>query len=301
MTEINTATTATLPQPRLRLAFEKAKPKFTPLIQSDLLPMNFDPLLAVSTGRGALKQIMKHREAILALPGFNAEHLEQLETYALAAQYTQTTLLAADTPPERFAELVADATALRQRLLNDATALAQRGLIGDGPLQALKGPIGFRNIASDLGTLSILLRAASVRIAGKTCVTDAELDQAEVYSDEVIADVGERAIAPAVIAEVALERQKAFTLFLTTYDQVRRAVSYIRWNEDDVDTIAPSLFSGRKAKKTSSDVAAPQTGATPATTTNATPVAAAPTAGTPAITPVAKPGVGLPGADPFGN
>ncbi|HEY5957671.1 MAG TPA: hypothetical protein VIV60_14000 [Polyangiaceae bacterium] len=38
-----------------------------------------------------------------------------------------------------------------------------------------------------------------------------------------------------------LERQRAFTYFLTTYDHVRRAVQFVRWRAGDADDIVPSL------------------------------------------------------------
>jgi hypothetical protein len=53
-------------------------------------------------------------------------------------------------------------------------------------------------------------------------------------------------------AAVAL-RQRAFTLFATTYDEVRRAVSYLRWHDGDGDDIAPSLFACRGGPGTATD------------------------------------------------
>jgi len=32
---------------------------------------------------------------------------------------------------------------------------------------------------------------------------------------------------------------------VNAYDHVRRIISFLRWNEDDVDQIAPSLYAGR--------------------------------------------------------
>ena len=240
---------------------------------------------------------MKLRDQIVALPGFQPKFLEQFETYALAAHYTQTLLLAASSPPEQFQELITETAALRETLFNDATAHAKRGLISSKPLESLKGPNGFRNIASDVMTLSIVLRAAWPKLVGKTSVTEAELDRAEVLSDQVICDLGLREQAPATIAEVALDRQKAFTLFMTAYDQLRRAVAYLRWNEGDADDIAPSLYSGRKKKAASSEVV-PQTAPTePTTQASSTATTATTQTTTPATAPKAT--VGLPGADPF--
>ncbi len=74
-------------------------------------------------------------------------------------------------------------------------------------------------------------------------------------------------------------RQRAYTVLSNAYDDVRRAISFLRWKEDDLEDIAPSLFGPRAArKKTDKPVTpAPQPG----------PVTPAPTA--PVATPVASP------------
>lgn len=62
--------------------------------------------------------------------------------------------------------------------------------------------------------------------------------------------VGVREQGPESVAEVTADRQRAYTLFVTSHDQVRRAISYLRWEQGDVDDIAPSLFAGKKRRET---------------------------------------------------
>jgi hypothetical protein len=291
-----TVSTGVVPQPRLRAALEQVRPAMQKLEEDDLLQISVDPFVAVSTARGALQRIMKYHGRIVALPEFDRVYIDDLETFARATHFTQTLLQAASAPPENFAALVSECTALRETLLNDATALAKRGLISDAPLQSLKGASGHKHVASDLMTICNVLQAAWPKLAGKTCVTDAELERAEILSDQLINDIGAREQAPATIAAVALERQQAFTLFMTAYDQIRRAITYLRWEEGDADEIAPSLYAGRggSRKKAASELEkkpeVPVTAATPATGTPATPT-----------TTAGKPAAGLPGADPFAN
>ena len=33
------------------------------------------------------------------------------------------------------------------------------------------------------------------------------------------------------------------------YSELRRGLSYLRWHDDDLDSLAPSLHAGRKRKK----------------------------------------------------
>lgn len=69
-------------------------------------------------------------------------------------------------------------------------------------------------------------------------------------------------LADATVSEAADVRQRAFTLFVRTYDELRRAMSYLRWHEDDVDSIIPSLWSGKAQRKR--DAADPGPEPTPA-------------------------------------
>ena len=49
-------------------------------------------------------------------------------------------------------------------------------------------------------------------------------------------------------------RQRAFTLLVTAYDEVRRAVTFVRWAEGDADAFAPSLYAkSRKRRPGASD------------------------------------------------
>ena len=148
-------------------------------------------------------------------------------------------------PPQSLPELSDRATALRARLHTDVMALAARGLISSEPLADLKGPNGYRNVSFDLESIAALLRDNWKDIEDKTAVTVDELDEAETLADQLLTEVGLRDHSTRATVESAAIRQRAYSLFFNTYDQVRRAISYIRWDTRDVDDIAPSLFLAR--------------------------------------------------------
>jgi hypothetical protein len=52
----------------------------------------------------------------------------------------------------------------------------------------------------------------------------------------------------ALVVEVAAQRHRAYTLFVRAYDEVRRAVSFLRWRKGDADDIIPSIYSVRAAR-----------------------------------------------------
>jgi hypothetical protein len=56
--------------------------------------------------------------------------------------------------------------------------------------------------------------------------------------------LGEREQGAVKLAEATELRQRAFTLFSRTYDEVRAGLAYVRRRTDDAEDIAPNLYSG---------------------------------------------------------
>ena len=139
-----------------------------------------------------------------------------------------------------------------------------------------------------------ILRDNWTNIAGKTALQVPELEKAEGLATRLLTAVGLREQGPALIAEAALNRQRAFTLFLSAYDHARRVVAYLRWNEADADTIAPSLYAGRGTGRRKAEVQ--PTVPTP-------PVVPVPPAAPPVTAPtngaIAAKSVGFPNSEPF--
>jgi hypothetical protein len=227
---------------------------------------------------------------------FDIARFDKLEAYTLAVGYANSLYLAASQPSESIEKLADEGSTLRDLLVAEATTLAQRRLIDGQRLKDLKGANGYRNLATDLFTLAAMVRDVWPSLGGKTSLVLAELDLAETLGDRLLTAVGQREQGPAVVATSAENRQRAFTLFIKAYDNVRRVLTFLRWPEDDVEEIAPSLY-GKPTRRKSSDATVP----------------AAPAAAKPGAAPAAeqvqaaianasvKPpvGVGLPGSDPF--
>jgi hypothetical protein len=256
-----------------------------------------------------MPQILALRDRVKEeLPKFDSSQFDQLEQYALAAAHSHGKLLAASSPPEALVELNAKAMTLRDMLYTDAVALAGRGIISGERIGDFKANVGYKNITYDLVGLAALLKENWDKISSKTAIQMSELDAAETLAGQLVFALGAREQVSAIVGDVAVQRQRNFTLFAQAYDQVRRAISFLRWNDEDVDRIAPSLYGGRIVKrKAEPQPAAPGTqapgGTTPAGdahaggTAPAAPVPAPVTNGTHA--PAASAINGLPGASPF--
>jgi hypothetical protein len=132
----------------------------------------------------------------------------------------------------------------------------------------------------DILQLVSALRAEWAVIESHTPVTAIELDQAEALANAVVSTLGENEQATSPSAPPLDLRRRAYTLFVRTYDEVRRLVTYFRWTEGDADEVAPSLFAGRSRRSDVEEIVP------------VTPVNGSPTNGAP-IPP------GMPGAPPF--
>ena len=159
-------------------------------------------------------------------------------------------------------------------------ALAHRGLVDAGRIADIRSGTGHLDVANDLLSLASILKPSWSKIASKTAIELCEVERAELLSTELIIALGARlqpnGEAPTV-TQAADRRTRAFTLFLNAYDACRRVASYLRWNEDDVDQLVPSIFLKARSRRVAEakpegtgEGAVVATGATTATSTAST-------------------------------
>ncbi|WP_437290179.1 hypothetical protein [Sorangium sp. So ce406] len=282
--------------PQAAAAFDKALPEIEALSPDRLIPLNLDVPRVVSQVLGVLPGLRALRGDIAAhLPTFDIARLDRLETYALAAWYAHLLWLSSGGAENALKPLLAEATPLRENLLGDAEALARRGLLDAATVADIRAGQGHIDIANDLVALSALFSASWSEIAGKTAATEEEVKRAGEIGPQLLAALGvrEHGKGPGP-TEAADRRARAFALLVHAYDQIRRAVAFLRWDEEDADVIAPSLYKGRTGRATSST----DTTAAPADEAPAGPTASP---GTPApVTPAGTAAPPAPGAAPAG-
>jgi|GEM_PF-885162 len=230
--------------------YERLLPEIERVRSDELVPIEVDIPQAVATALGAWPEIRVFRAAIMAeTPHFDIARFDDYEAYARALGHAHARYANAIAPSGKLPPLAERALLVRDQLLTDASALARRGLIGGTRLRAMRGPVGYRSVAFDLLVLATLIRESWDKIAGKSAITLEELDGTESLATRLLNEVDLRRQVPAAVAEAEAIRHRAFTLFIYTHDQVRRALSYVRWNDGDVDEIAPPLCArSRRAK-----------------------------------------------------
>jgi hypothetical protein len=231
-------------------SFQRVRAELESLPMDSLVSINLDVISSVATVLGSLPEIRALRVRIeREMPGFDFTQFDKLEDYAMALSYAHTQFLTASKPRGDLKALKDEAVALRETLLGDATTLGRRGVIDANQLKQLKGAVGYKKLAQDLQILSKILKEKWSEIRGKCAVQGDELVRAEKLAARILRLVGLRGQVPAALAAATELRLRAFTALVTSYDQARRAAIYLRWAEGDADTIAPSLYAGRRRRK----------------------------------------------------
>lgn len=214
----------------------------------EVLYVNVDVPRSVSIVIGAEPQIAAHAGQIdEELPHHDVEGLTRLRTYALAALYAN---VLAQPPAKRgdIATLVDKGTALKLRLIVAAESLAHDALLDAQLLAEIKSGNGHLDLASDLIALGAMYQLGWEEIKGKSIIAYADLEEASRVGTELLGALGARDHVINRATPEAMDRKhRAFTLLVRAYNEARRALSYLRFHEDDVDEIAPSLY--KRAKK----------------------------------------------------
>ena len=264
-----------------------------------LRPVNLDIPAAVVAILGAMPKLQELRPEVVRVLGESyASPIDRMPNYAKAAYQAHADHLSLSAPAGLQA-LSESLVAIRDVLETDAVSLVKRKLADGGEIAGLRGNVGFQNQITDTLQLVGFFRRHWARIESITPVTTADLENAARLAATFANALGEREKGPASTSESAQLRTRAYTQVVTTWDEIRRVVTFLRWHQGDGDAIAPSLWAGRGGRRSEElerpvtpVVAGPTTPWQPATP--ATP--AAPVVTPPAVPPIAP---GLPGASPF--
>lgn len=224
------------------------------LSPDELIAVNVDVQIAATTALARYPEIVAIRaQAVADLPRFDPTAIDELPMYASAAYHSQTLVQIAEADPQALPALNEEATQLRDLLYTDLSPLVKRGLAPAGRLKEYKGTRGYRVVAADLAMLAETLRSCWDVAQSRTTSTLADIVRAEQLGQTMSVLVSRKEQGPSVSSASTLDRQRAFTLFVRRYDEVRRAVTYLRWLDNDAERIAPSLYAGKTRAPKSDD------------------------------------------------
>jgi hypothetical protein len=234
----------------LELAFRASLPELLALPKDKLLVVNVDVKTAVCLGLAVPERLRPWRKRILdELPRFDVNALDRLEQYAKALMHAQIEHTLARKRPTDIRALT-EATQCRYRvLMNDARALAGRGMLAPEKLAKLTGCRRRADRVLALAALVSVLQTAWPRIEGKTALTLTELAQADEQAMQLMRALAYQKRPLEDLAKIAELRQRAFTVFVNAYTQARRAIQYLCPDEKAVEHTIPSLYPRQRTGK----------------------------------------------------
>jgi hypothetical protein len=232
-------------------AYERVKGEMAALSVAELTVPKLDVQAAVRAVLGSLSEIRKLKEALCgALTGFDVVSFDKLEDYTLALSHSNAKHQLATEEPTELEELYEEAGKLRERLVMVAKVLVPWGLFSARKVDQLKNGNGYNNVAQDLQALSAAFEEAWPKIEGKSPMTMDDVKTASHVSLRLTRLVGEREQLAAALAGATEQRQRAFTLFFRTYEEIRSSIAYVRRHHGDAEDIAPNLYTAARARPT---------------------------------------------------
>ena len=266
-----------------------------------LRPINLDIPTLVLAVTGALPGVLALRPTIASVLGeVQAQRSDKLPVAVQAVSQAHADYLIA-LQPMNVQLLSNEVVEVREILAADALTQVRRKLIGAGELAELRGNVGFANQIYDVFQLVSLYRKRWPALEKHTGVTLDELARADALAQRFTEALAAREKGASLAGEFGDLRVRAYTWLLDVHDEVRRAVSYLRWHEGDVDTIIPSLWANRSRHPASGELKQDQPLPAAPTPLITAPVVVAPVPATPVVVEPAAPPIapGLPGASPF--
>jgi hypothetical protein len=204
----------------------------------------------------SLPRIIPFRAQLVALTGFDGSLIDRVSEYGRAAMYAlkrerANGLEKSVTHPK----LVEELEQAYFRFYKTAEYLVAMGLMNKQILAAARTGTSVVDRSTDLGTLALEFDAHRARLGTNVILTADEIARAAKLSREVVDSLVQRSNAESAPSEFRSDRQRAAMVFFDAWEEIRRAVHWLRWYEGDATTLAPSLFTAadRRARDDGSD------------------------------------------------
>jgi hypothetical protein len=235
---------------RHEAAYQACLAEMQSLPKGRIQEVNLDVMAAVRTAMAAKTRLSELRSVVASsLNDFDLTHWDKLQTYTMALRQAHTAWAIAMKSPAVPRPLVETAKHHFEVLFSVVTVLVSRGLVDASILKNAKKRRGRFRYAFGLLVLVEALRQAWPQVADRTGLTEAELLAAELAGERLVTGISRKNEPVRQGLHLAEMRDRAFTLFVNAYGQVRRAVQYVRWEKNDADAFAPSLYRRRHPRK----------------------------------------------------
>ena len=210
--------------------------------------MRLGAAAAAGIAEGALPRILTQRAAVAA--EFGEERAAYIDALPRLVNETQDAYLGVTMVEAggSVATLHAEVSACHALLISDADGLVRRRLLDPNLVEPCRPAQGYLTTVSSTLLTVKLFREQWEQIKERAPTSKEDLDVAESKALELRQRLHEGELGAERI--MAMERRtQLLTMLVRQYGEVRRMIGFVRYWNDDADTIAPSLWSGRRGKK----------------------------------------------------
>lgn len=222
----------------------------------EVVPQYFDLAAAFELVTSKAPQLAQFEEAFDALPKFDKTLPRRAVTYAHAALHAA--VLEQFAPPNLTdAETAAIATCveLYPKFASTAQLLAAEKLLPATVLSAPPVGTSHRDRAHGMHRLVFIFREHESAVVNNSIIKSETIEAAAKAVAIALPAFSDRSLPSEAQRAAQRERQKCAMLLFHAWNQTRRAVSWLRWDEQDADQWAPSLYAqrGPRSEKQKSD------------------------------------------------
>lgn len=240
LTERELAQITTAPQ-----AFAAVRGELEAIPADQLAYLNVEASRATRCGLVTARNVQGLLPALAELHPFDVRPVRMLRIYSLALSHAHSLAIEGDGEVPPLPVLVAEATPLRERMLRTAELLALYGIVSEQRVAAIRRGHGYVDLIDDLLALARLLEELWPRVHDSVMTTREEVERAITLSAQLQTALAlQEARQPPLTQPEGRRfvRSQAFTLFYRAYQQTRRGVEFLRWDEGDAHLFVPSLF-----------------------------------------------------------
>lgn len=231
-------------------SFVKVEGEILALPEGQIGRVTADVAQSSAIALGALPNLMRLKPEFSAFADsdYFIKKVDMLQDYAMAAFYAHVRTLPGSTEKEVL-QLLERGKPIRENLLKVAEAFVGFGIFDATLVQSIRAGQGNLDTAKDLVALATLFNANWEKVQGKvpfdlTMVEEAGSVGANLLHAIGITEIGD--VRNDKTHDWLSLRARAFRLLVNEYEEIRRAVAFLRWHHGDAIAFTPSLHSGIK-------------------------------------------------------
>lgn len=235
-------------------AYLQLVPQYRAIPADRVIRITLDVTYCVTHTFGVLAEVEKLKDDLeRECPTLPKDLPHQLRQAAYGLAYAETMKRgAADAPEEDRDDPVAAVRAIRDHLAGDVVPLIKRGRVSGESVKLSQGNSP-RNVAFDVLKLVSAIDGNLEYLDGRSLTTRADLEAAAAAAENLLEYLGTKEQSTENAEEVSLMRQRAMTLFVELFEELRWGVRFTRRKQKDANLIMPSLYTLRAKRKSAAE------------------------------------------------